>query len=115
MYYEQYLHIVNDTIFNLCVCLGAIFIVTFILLGFDPWSAACVLVTISMMMCSMLGMMYLWDITLNAVSLVNLVMVRVFIFRRTILNVPTNRWYHLNVAKNVPDSQKLGPDPYLGA
>ncbi len=32
-------------------------------------------VTIVMILVNMLGMMYLWDITLNAVSLVNLVMV----------------------------------------
>ena len=75
VYYEQYLTVVHDAIINLSLSTGAIFVVTFILLGFDLWSSVIIVVTILMILVSMLGMMYLWDITLNAVSLVNLVMV----------------------------------------
>ena len=75
VYYEQYLTVVHDAIMNLSLRTGAIFVVTFILLGFDLWSSVIIVVTILMILVSMLGMMYLWDITLNAVSLVNLVMV----------------------------------------
>ena len=75
VYYEQYLTVVHDAIINLSLSTGAIFVVTFILLGFDLWSSVIIVLTILMILVSMLGMMYLWDITLNAVSLVNLVMV----------------------------------------
>jgi Niemann-Pick C1 protein len=75
VFYEQYLTVVKDTIENLCICIGAIFIVTFLLLGFDFFSALMILITIGMIVVDILGFMYFWDITLNAVSLVNLVMV----------------------------------------
>lgn len=75
MFYEQYLTIVHDTAFNLCMSLGSIFIVSTILLGFELWSAVLVSVTIAMILVNMFGAMWLWGISLNAVSLVNLVMV----------------------------------------
>ncbi|KAK7945472.1 hypothetical protein WMY93_001200 [Mugilogobius chulae] len=62
VFYEQYLTIIYDTALNLCVSLAAIFVVTTVLLGFELWSAA------------MVSFMWLWGISLNAVSLVNLVM-----------------------------------------
>lgn len=74
VFYEQYLSIVKDTIQNLCICIAAIFLVTFLLLGFDFFSAIMVVITIGMILVDILGLMYFWDITLNAVSLVNLVM-----------------------------------------
>ncbi|XP_044538920.1 NPC intracellular cholesterol transporter 1 [Gracilinanus agilis] len=74
VFYEQYLTIVDDTIFNLGVSLGAIFLVTTVLLGCDLWSAVIMCVTIAMILVNMLGVMWLWGISLNAVSLVNLVM-----------------------------------------
>ncbi|XP_061588491.1 NPC intracellular cholesterol transporter 1 [Cololabis saira] len=74
VFYEQYLTIVYDTALNLCVSLGAIFVVTTVLLGFELGSAAMVSITIAMILVNMFGVMWLWDISLNAVSLVNLVM-----------------------------------------
>ncbi|XP_051826300.1 NPC intracellular cholesterol transporter 1, partial [Antechinus flavipes] len=74
VFYEQYLTIVVDTIFNLGVSLGAIFLVTTILLGCDLWSSVIMCVTIAMILVNMFGVMWLWGISLNAVSLVNLVM-----------------------------------------
>uniref|UniRef100_A0A8C0GUA5 NPC intracellular cholesterol transporter 1 n=1 Tax=Chelonoidis abingdonii TaxID=106734 RepID=A0A8C0GUA5_CHEAB len=74
VFYEQYLTIVRDTIFNLCVSLGSIFLVTTVLLGFEVWAAAMVSITIAMILVNMFGIMWLWSISLNAVSLVNLVM-----------------------------------------
>ncbi|XP_074656980.1 NPC intracellular cholesterol transporter 1-like [Tubulanus polymorphus] len=74
VFYEQYLFIVHDTWYNLLLCGAAVFCVTFILLGFDLWSATVVLIVITMIIVNMFGLMYLWDITLNAISLVNLVM-----------------------------------------
>lgn len=74
VFYEQYLTIVHDTIINLIICLSAILVVTFILMGCDFYSAVMVFLTICMIICDLLGLMYLWDISLNAVSLVNLIM-----------------------------------------
>uniref|UniRef100_A0A8C5MZR4 NPC intracellular cholesterol transporter 1 n=1 Tax=Leptobrachium leishanense TaxID=445787 RepID=A0A8C5MZR4_9ANUR len=74
VFYEQYLTIVDDTIFNLCVSLAAIFFVAVVLLGFELWSAFLMCLTISMILVNMFGVMWLWGISLNAVSLVNLVM-----------------------------------------
>uniref|UniRef100_A0A3Q2P552 Niemann-Pick disease, type C1 n=1 Tax=Fundulus heteroclitus TaxID=8078 RepID=A0A3Q2P552_FUNHE len=74
VFYEQYLTIAYDTALNLCVSLGAIFVVTTVLLGLELWSALMVCITIAMILVNMFGVMWLWDISLNAVSLVNLVM-----------------------------------------
>uniref|UniRef100_A0A671L7D7 Niemann-Pick C1 protein-like n=1 Tax=Sinocyclocheilus anshuiensis TaxID=1608454 RepID=A0A671L7D7_9TELE len=74
VFYEQYLTIVYDTAFNLGVSLAAIFVVSTVLLGFELWSAILVFFTIAMILVNMFGVMWLWDISLNAVSLVNLVM-----------------------------------------
>lgn len=74
VFYEQYLTIAYDTALNLSVSLGAIFVVTTVLLGFELWSALVVSITIAMILVNMFGVMWLWNISLNAVSLVNLVM-----------------------------------------
>lgn len=76
MFYEQYLTIAYDTALNLSVSLASIFVVTTVLLGLELWSAVLVTVTIAMILVNMFGVMWLWSISLNAVSLVNLVMVR---------------------------------------
>ena len=72
----------GDAVRNLSLSIAATFLVIFILLGFDLWSALMILVPVLMIMLSMSGVMYLWNIPLNALSLVNLVMVStdVFIF-----------------------------------
>uniref|UniRef100_A0A4W6C657 Niemann-Pick disease, type C1 n=1 Tax=Lates calcarifer TaxID=8187 RepID=A0A4W6C657_LATCA len=74
VFYEQYLTIAYDTAVNLSVSLAAIFVVTTVLLGFELWSAVVVSLTIAMILVNMFGVMWLWGISLNAVSLVNLVM-----------------------------------------
>ncbi|XP_060557869.1 NPC intracellular cholesterol transporter 1-like [Ruditapes philippinarum] len=74
VFYEQYLTIVHNTVKNIGICMAAIFVATFILLGFDLVTAIVVFITIMMIIVDIMGMMYLWDITLNALSLVNLVM-----------------------------------------
>ncbi|XP_078467452.1 NPC intracellular cholesterol transporter 1 [Lampetra planeri] len=74
VFYEQYLTIVNDTVFNLSLSLGAVFLVSILLLGLEVWSALTLTLTIAMILTDMLGVMWLWSISLNAVSLVNLVM-----------------------------------------
>ena len=48
VYYEQYLTIWHDAFMNLAISATAIFIVTFILLGFDIISAFIITLTITM-------------------------------------------------------------------
>uniref|UniRef100_T1IKK3 SSD domain-containing protein n=1 Tax=Strigamia maritima TaxID=126957 RepID=T1IKK3_STRMM len=74
VFYEQYLTMWEDTLQNLGISIGAIFIVSFVLLGFDLFSALIIIVTITMIVMNLMGLMYWWKIQLNAVSLVNLVM-----------------------------------------
>ncbi|CAF4106049.1 unnamed protein product, partial [Rotaria sp. Silwood2] len=74
VYYEQYLTIWHDALLNLSISAAAIFVATFILLGFDIMSAFIITLTIAMITCDMIAMMYIWNIEMNAISLVNLVM-----------------------------------------
>ena len=64
---------VSDRVFF--VLSAAIFVVTFVLLGFSLSIAVIVTFTVSMIIVDLLGLMYIWNISLNAMSLVNLVMV----------------------------------------
>jgi len=74
VFYEQYLTIVEAAALNLGLAIAAIFIISFVLLGFDIYGAFIVILTILFMLIDMLGFMYLWNIPLNAISVVNLVM-----------------------------------------
>ncbi|XP_031351327.1 NPC intracellular cholesterol transporter 1 isoform X1 [Photinus pyralis] len=74
VFYEQYLTMWGDTIKSLGISLTAIFVVTFLLMALDIFSSIVVIITIIMILINLLGLMYWWHITLNAVSLVNLVM-----------------------------------------
>ncbi|XP_063588183.1 NPC intracellular cholesterol transporter 1-like [Penaeus indicus] len=73
VYYEQYLTMWADTGVSLGVSVASVFGVM-LLLTFDLASSLIVLVTIAMIVVDMMGMMFWWGISLNAVSLVNLVM-----------------------------------------
>lgn len=75
VFYEQYLTMWHDVLVSLAISAAAVFVVTFILLGLDIHSAIVVLITIAMIIVNLFGLMYWWSISLNAVSLVNLVMV----------------------------------------
>lgn len=74
VFYEQYLTIWADTTKSIGISLLAIFVVTFFLMGFDFFSSLVVIITITMITINLGGLMYFWNISLNAVSLVNLVM-----------------------------------------
>eukprot|EP00058_Branchiostoma_floridae_P002933 XP_002588421.1 hypothetical protein BRAFLDRAFT_116988 [Branchiostoma floridae] len=74
VFYEQYLTIYHDTMTSLSWSALAVFLVSFCMLGFDLVSALIIILTIGMIVLDMMGVMYLWGISLNAVSLVNLVM-----------------------------------------
>jgi Niemann-Pick C1 protein len=74
VFYEQYLTIVEDTWKDLLISLCAIFVSTFLLMGLNFGLAFCISLTVAMIIINLMGFMYLWNISLNAVSLVNLVM-----------------------------------------
>ena len=74
VFYEQYLTVWEDTVISLAISLLSILLVAFVFLGFDLRSAGIIVLVIWMIVMNMFGLMYVWDITLNAVSLVNLVM-----------------------------------------
>ncbi|CAG0894761.1 unnamed protein product [Darwinula stevensoni] len=74
VFYEQYLTMWPDVLRSLGISLIAIFVVTFVLLGLDLHSAIMIVITIVMILINIGAVMYLWNITLNAVALVNLVM-----------------------------------------
>ncbi|XP_052898706.1 NPC intracellular cholesterol transporter 1 isoform X3 [Anopheles moucheti] len=74
VFYEQYLTMWPDTLKSMGISVLAIFIVTFLLMGFDIHSSLVVVITITMIVINIGGLMYHWNISLNAVSLVNLVM-----------------------------------------
>ncbi|PIK45691.1 putative niemann-Pick C1 protein-like [Apostichopus japonicus] len=74
VYYEQYLTMVNDGIINLIIAVIPIFIASMLMLGFDLVSAGIIILNILMIVINTLGVMYLWNIEFNALSLVNLIM-----------------------------------------
>ena len=80
VFYEQYLTMWPDTLQSIGISLLAIYVATFFLMGLDMISSLIVLITITMIVVNIGGLMYWWHITLNAVSLVNLVMVSFLIF-----------------------------------
>lgn len=75
VYYEQYLTMIEDALLNIGVALIPIFVISFFMLSFDFLSAFIIIITIVMVLVDTLGIMYLWGVDFNAISLVNLVMV----------------------------------------
>ncbi|KAI1900901.1 hypothetical protein AGOR_G00054610 [Albula goreensis] len=73
VFYEQYLTIVQEGLFNISLCLLPTFVVCCILLGLDLRSGLLNLLTIVMITVDTVGIMTLWGIDYNAVSLINLV------------------------------------------
>uniref|UniRef100_A0A3Q0SUD3 NPC1 like intracellular cholesterol transporter 1 n=1 Tax=Amphilophus citrinellus TaxID=61819 RepID=A0A3Q0SUD3_AMPCI len=73
VFYEQYLTIVNEGLFNISICLLPTFVVCCLLLGLDVRSGLLNLLTIIMIVVDTVGVMTLWGIDYNAVALINLV------------------------------------------
>ncbi|KAL5968169.1 NPC intracellular cholesterol transporter 1, partial [Taenia solium] len=73
VFYEQYLSIQQETALQLSVCLAAITVITLLLLGLNFAATLIVLLGVACIDVSLLGLMCLWSINLNAISLVNLV------------------------------------------
>ncbi|TKS79031.1 Niemann-Pick C1-like protein 1 [Collichthys lucidus] len=73
VFYEQYLTIVPEGLFNISLCLLPTFVVCCLLLGLDLRSGLLNLITIIMIIVDTVGIMTLWGIDYNAVALINLV------------------------------------------
>jgi len=73
VYFEQYLTIVSVSIFVILLAAAAVFIVTWVILG-SFLAALCVILPVLMIILDLLGVMAWWNISLNALSLVNIVM-----------------------------------------
>lgn len=73
VFYEQYLTIVPEGLFNISLCLLPTFVVCCLLLGLDLISGLLNLITIVMIVVDTVGVMTLWGIDYNAVALINLV------------------------------------------
>uniref|UniRef100_T1J3J1 SSD domain-containing protein n=1 Tax=Strigamia maritima TaxID=126957 RepID=T1J3J1_STRMM len=73
VFYEQYLTIWEDTMLNLFYIFICIYIISFLLLGMDFLLSLIIVVAIFMIVMNLMGVMYFWNIQLNAISLVNLV------------------------------------------
>lgn len=98
VFYEQYLTIWNDTLFSLGLSLLVIFIATFVLTGFDIISAIVVAFMVTLILVNMGGLMWLWNISLNAISLVNLVVVSCLVSIETgkaIIFMPKKNYIYL--------------------
>lgn len=74
VFYEQYLTIWQQAIRNLSISMVTVFVVSYLLLGCDLYISMVILGTITSIMIDLMGLMYFWDVQLNAISLVNLVM-----------------------------------------
>lgn len=61
---------------TLSLSFTGVFLVTCLLLGFDLHTAFLILICVMMIIVDMFGVMYLWHIELNAISVVNIVMVK---------------------------------------
>ncbi|XP_057588201.1 NPC1-like intracellular cholesterol transporter 1 isoform X2 [Hippopotamus amphibius kiboko] len=73
VFYEQYLTVIPEGLFMLTICLVPTFVVCCFLLGMDVRSGLLNLFSIIMILVDTVGFMTLWDISYNAVSLINLV------------------------------------------
>ena len=63
----------EDTVRMLGISVMSIFIITLIMMGLDLASSMIIMVTVVLILTNLGGLMYLWNISLNALSLVNLI------------------------------------------
>jgi Niemann-Pick C1 protein len=81
VFYEQYLTMWRDTLQSLGISFVTIFVVTFLLTGFDIYAALIIELIVVMIVTNIGGLMYFWNVSLNAISLVNLVMVSSYLLK----------------------------------
>uniref|UniRef100_A0A0E0KTZ0 SSD domain-containing protein n=1 Tax=Oryza punctata TaxID=4537 RepID=A0A0E0KTZ0_ORYPU len=70
---QQYLGVWKTAIMNICVCLGTVFVVCFVVTS-SLWASIIISIVLAMIVLDLMGMMAILGIQLNAISIVNLVM-----------------------------------------
>eukprot|EP00339_Tiarina_fusa_P000476 CAMPEP_0117030122 /NCGR_PEP_ID=MMETSP0472-20121206/21749_1 /TAXON_ID=693140 ORGANISM="Tiarina fusus, Strain LIS" /NCGR_SAMPLE_ID=MMETSP0472 /ASSEMBLY_ACC=CAM_ASM_000603 /LENGTH=1052 /DNA_ID=CAMNT_0004738069 /DNA_START=178 /DNA_END=3339 /DNA_ORIENTATION=+ len=73
VFFEQYLYIDTTVSVTLGLALLGVCVVTLIMMG-NPWMTAIILCTVMMIEASLVGVMSMWSISLNAISIVNMAM-----------------------------------------
>ena len=73
IFFEQYLYVVQNSIWLLGGALIGVFAVCWLFTA-SVWASGIILLMVGMILMDLLGVMYLWGIQLNAVSVVNLTM-----------------------------------------
>uniref|UniRef100_A0A6A7FZJ5 Niemann-Pick C1 protein-like n=4 Tax=Hirondellea gigas TaxID=1518452 RepID=A0A6A7FZJ5_9CRUS len=73
VFYEQYLTMWEDTVRMMAISVISIFFITLIMMGMDLASSMVIMMTVVLILTNLGGLMYLWGISLNALSLVNLI------------------------------------------
>ena len=73
LYYEQYAIIVTEALLNLGLALLAVFIITFIMLA-NVQSSFLVMLCVVLVDIDILGLMYLWGLSIDSVAIINLVL-----------------------------------------
>lgn len=75
VFYEQYLTMWKDVAISLGLSLLAVFLTTLTVTGFDFISALMIFYMVGLILINMGSVMWMFNISLNAISLVNLVVV----------------------------------------
>ncbi|XP_059062225.1 NPC intracellular cholesterol transporter 1 homolog 1b-like [Achroia grisella] len=73
VYYEQYLTMWRDAFMSLGFCILGAFVFNLLASGFNFLTTICVIFTTVLILLNLMGVMYIWNIPLNAVSLINLI------------------------------------------
>lgn len=73
IFFEQYLYVVQNSIWLLGGALIGVFAVCWMFTA-SAWASGIILLVVGMILMDLLGVMYVWGIQLNAVSVVNLTM-----------------------------------------
>ncbi|KAJ8719577.1 hypothetical protein PYW08_011752 [Mythimna loreyi] len=73
IYYEQYLTMWADTFASIGYCLIGAMVFNLLASGFNILTTFAVMINVILVVVNMMGVMYIWNIPLNAVSCVNLI------------------------------------------
>lgn len=77
VFYEQYLTIWRSALVNILSALASIFLVALVFFSFNVVAALSIVFVIFCIIVDLFGLMYFWNISFCAVSLVNIIMVRI--------------------------------------
>ncbi|XP_033734655.1 patched domain-containing protein 3-like [Pecten maximus] len=73
IFFEEYVYSFQITFTTVGMAIAAMFVVTIIFMP-HPLLVACVTVTMVMICAGMFGLMYYWDLTLNAITMIEIIM-----------------------------------------